>query len=170
MSPAPIRIMGVDTALRSTGVGLIEAQGQTLQALEYGCITTSKKDPLSVCLENLAVSLRDLLLKYEPSVVAIEGIFHCRNVKTAIMLGEARGAVIVTCAEAGLKVFEYAPRRVKQAVSGSGAASKEQVGRMVQNMLGLSAVPQEDAGDALAIAICHHHASSGQTPVELTSL
>ena len=157
--------MGVDTALRTTGVGIVDGSGQSITAVEYGCIKTTKQQPLSTCLANLSGGIKDLIDQYSPDVVAIEGIFDSRNVKTAVMLGEARGAVITTCAQAGLQIFEYAPRRVKQAVAGNGAASKEQVGRMVKNLLALSAVPQEDAGDALAIAICHYHTSKGPEAV-----
>jgi crossover junction endodeoxyribonuclease RuvC len=95
---------------------------------------------------------------YAPDAAAVEGIFYCRNVKTAVLLGEARGVVVSVCARAGLPVFEYSPRRVKQALVGRGEAAKEQVASMVVRLLGLKEIPQEDSADALAIAICHAHA------------
>jgi len=99
----------------------------------------------------------DIIDRTEPSAAAIEGVFYCKNVKTALILGEARGAAIAACAAKGLPIYEYAPRRVKQAVVGFGSASKEQVRKMVMTILALETEPQEDAGDALAIAICHLH-------------
>lgn len=87
----------------------------------------------------------------------MEGTFFAKNAKTAMILGQARGVVLAACARAGLPVFEYSPRAVKQAVTGTGTARKEQVGRMVVRLLGLTDLPQEDAGDALAIALCHTH-------------
>ncbi|MGQ9660780.1 MAG: crossover junction endodeoxyribonuclease RuvC, partial [Kiritimatiellia bacterium] len=88
---------------------------------------------------------------------AIEGGFYCKNVRTALLLGEARGVAIAACAAHGLPVYEYAPRRVKQAIVGFGAADKVQVRRMVARLLALSREPHEDEGDALALAICHLH-------------
>ena len=105
------------------------------------------------------MQLRDeiagLIDREKPDTVAIEGIFFCKNVKTAFILGEARGTVISTCAGAGLPVYEYAPRKVKQGVVGRGAADKSQVAQMIKTLLGLKEIPQNDAADALAIAYCH---------------
>ena len=96
-----------------------------------------------------------MINRLEPRAVAIEGVFFARNVKTSVVLGEARGAVIAAAAGAGLPVYEYQPRRVKQAVAAYGAAGKEQVRRMVMTLLNLEHEPPEDAADALAIAFCH---------------
>jgi crossover junction endodeoxyribonuclease RuvC len=93
--------------------------------------------------------------------VAIEGAFFHKNAKTAMILGQARGVAIAACAARGLPIYEYAPRRVKQAVVGAGGASKDQVRQMVMAMLGLREEPQEDASDALAIAVCHLHNRTG---------
>ena len=155
------KVLGVDTSLRSTGFGVVQAQGSVLRPVEYGRIRNPATRSHSECLRTLHEDLRALIERTQPDAVAIEGIFFCKNVRTAVTLGQARGAVIAVCALAGLPIFEYSPRKVKQALSGSGAGSKQQVSRMVQQILTLEDTPQEDAGDALAIAICHlHHRSS----------
>lgn len=155
MKDEPVRILGVDTSLRSTGVGILLSDGIRHRVSSYGTIAAPKSWPLSRCLANLHTRVRELIDTEKPDQVAIEGIFFCKNVKTAVILGEARGVVIATCAAAGLDVIEYAPRRVKQCIVGRGAADKSQVAFMVKNLLGLDTVPQNDAADALAIAYCH---------------
>jgi crossover junction endodeoxyribonuclease RuvC len=154
-----IRILGVDTALRTTGYGLIDANGSRLQAVDAGVIRTTAKHPLSECLRRLVGGIRELVKLHAPDVVAIEGAFYCRNVRTSMVLGAARGAVIATVAELNLPMYEYAPRRVKQAVCGYGNASKPQVALLVAQILGISVSNLgDDSTDALALAICHAHA------------
>jgi crossover junction endodeoxyribonuclease RuvC len=148
----------VDTALRSTGVGIVEARGHRLSAVAYGCVRNPAARPLSACLVELHRGVGEFLDSTAPEAVALEGAFFCKNARTAMVLGEARGVVIALCAGRGLPIYEYAPRKIKQAVAGYGAADKSQVRRMVMSLLGLREEPQEDAGDALAIAICHLHA------------
>ncbi len=148
-------MLGIDTALRSTGVGVVEAAGSRMTAVEYGCLRNAADAPLSACLLRLHEGLREVIGRARPDAAAVEGVFFCKNARTAVLLGQARGAVIAACAAAAVPVFEYPPRRVKQAVVGYGAADKEQVRRMVTALLGLSEPPRDDAGDALAIAICH---------------
>lgn len=157
MAPKPLRVLGVDTSLRSTGIGVIESAGSAVKAVQYGTIKNPPKRLHSECLHHLYAGVSEVIGAERPDVVAVEGIFHFKNSKTAVTLGQARGVVLAACAAAGLKVFEYSPRRVKQAVVGTGAAAKEQVAKMVVRILGLKEVPQEDAADALAIAICHLH-------------
>lgn len=152
------RILGVDTSLRSTGLGLIQVRGSRLEAVELGLVKNPAAWSLSRCLVHLQAAMSEILERGKPGIVAIEGIFFCKNVRTAVILGEARGVVISSCATAGVPVYEYSPRRVKQAVVGFGGAGKDQVVRMVMSLLGLRAAPSEDAADALAIAICHAHA------------
>lgn len=149
------RVLGVDTSLRSTGIGVIEAVGSTLRVLDFGRIVNPAKLPLSQCLARIQHGVTDVIKQHAPNSVAIEGIFFCKNVRTAVILGEARGVVIAAATIAGLPVFEYAPRRVKQAVTARGSAEKEQVCRMVMTLLHMIREPPEDASDALAIAICH---------------
>ncbi|MDF3127815.1 crossover junction endodeoxyribonuclease RuvC [Kiritimatiellaeota bacterium B1221] len=153
--PPPLRILGIDTSLRSTGVAVIQSDGIRHQAVTYGRIHAPASWPRSQCLVQLQAQISEVITKEKPDTVAIEGIFFCKNVKTAFILGEARGTVICTCAAAGLPLYEYAPRKVKQGVVGRGAADKSQVAMMIKKLFGLSQVPQNDAADALAIAYCH---------------
>ena len=155
-----MRVLGVDTSLRSSGVGVVESKGSALSLVECGTIHIPATRPHSECLHRIDESLRALISRTRPDAVAIEGIFYCKNVRTAVILGQARGVVIAACAGAGVPVFEYEPRRMKQALVGYGAAQKEQVGRMVMRLLGLAEMPQEDAADALGLAICHIHSRS----------
>ncbi|MBI2442074.1 MAG: crossover junction endodeoxyribonuclease RuvC [Lentisphaerae bacterium] len=152
-----IRILGVDSALRSTGLGVIGVRGTRLEVLQHGLVKNPAAWPRSRCLSRLQTAITEILEQSKPESVAIEGVFFCKNVRTAVSLGEVRGVVIAACAAAGKPVYEYPPRRVKQAVVGFGAASKEQVMRMVVRLLDLRAPPPEDVADALAIAICHAH-------------
>lgn len=152
-----MRVLGIDTSLRSTGTAVVEAHGSRLAAVEYGRIHNPANLRLSACLGRIDVAIRELIARTKPDAAAIEDIFFAKNVRTSMILGEARGVVIAACAGAGVPVYEYAPRRVKQAVAGNGAADKSQVRKMVIAVLGLTDEPQEDAGDALAIAICHLH-------------
>ena len=152
-----MRVLGVDTSLRSTGVAVVEERGSALVAVDYSTISTPAGKPLSECLRRLQDGIVAAVAAHKPDQVAIEGVFFCKNLRTAVTLGHARGVVIAVCAKAGLPVFEYAPRRVKQAIVGHGAADKAQVRRMVMRLVNLDGEPGEDAGDALAIAICHLH-------------
>jgi crossover junction endodeoxyribonuclease RuvC len=152
-----VRILGVDTSLRSSGVAVIEVSGQKMQALAYGRIHNKAALSHSCCLAAIHKEIDKLIAEFEPDDVAIEGAFFAKNAKTAMILGQARGVVLAACALRNLPVYEYSPRSIKQAVVGAGAASKEQVAKMVIRLLGLSELPQEDAADALAAAICHIH-------------
>jgi len=153
-----VRILGVDTSLRSTGLGLIQVRGSRMEVVEQAVVKNPAAWSLSRCLVHLYTAISEILERGQPGIVAIEGVFFCKNVRTAVILGEARGVVIAACAAAGVSVYEYSPRRVKQAVVGFGGAGKDQVIRMVTSLLGMRSSPPEDAADALAIAICHAHA------------
>lgn len=154
-----MRILGVDTALRTTGFGVIDTDGRSFQAIDCGVIKTTPKQPLSECLRRLTGGVRELVKEYAPDVAAIEGAFFFRNARTALVLGSARGAVIATLAELAIPMYEYSPRKMKQAVCGHGNASKEQVALLVSQLLQISvgALP-DDATDALGLAICHAQA------------
>jgi len=149
--------MGVDTSLRSTGVGILESQGSKMVAVYYGLIKTPSGTPLSETLLHLQQEMEKIITTHQPQAAAVEGIFYARNVKTAMLLSHARGTLIAQCAKQGLPVFEYEPRRVKMAVAGYGAAKKEQIQTMVKTLLHLETIPPEDAADALALAITHLH-------------
>jgi len=154
------RILGIDTSLHSTGYAVIESAGGRMMALASGAISSPTRATHSAILHNLHSAIDELIGRTAPDEAAIEGIFFAKNVKTSVALGEARGAVLIACAQRHLPVYEYPPRKVKQAVVGNGAAEKFQVRKMVTAMLGLTDDPQEDAGDAMAIAICHLHQRS----------
>lgn len=136
---------------------MVAVAGSQMQAAVYGAIKNAPKVPHTECLLNIHERLTQIIEEEQPTAVAIEGIFHCRNIKVAITLGQARGAVMAACALKGLPVYEYAPRLVKKGIVGKGAASKDQVGQMVKRLLNLDEVPADDPADALAIAICHIH-------------
>lgn len=150
-----MRVLGIDTALRTTGVAVVEKSGNVWRAVEFGLIKNPRTAPHSICLLRLFEGVRDMIARTKPDAVAIEGIFYSKNIKVAVILGEARGAVIAACGSMGVPVFEHSPRSVKQALVGFGSAYKGQVGKMAMAMLGLKEAPPEDAADALGIAICH---------------
>ncbi len=151
----PARVLGIDTALRCTGVGVVDAVGSRLSSVMFDTIRFPQDCRISECLLRLANRIQELVDEHQPTALALEGVFFCRNARTALILGQARGAVIAAGARTGRPMYEYEPRRVKQAVAGFGGATKEQVQRMVMSLLGLRTKPPEDAIDALAIAICH---------------
>jgi crossover junction endodeoxyribonuclease RuvC len=153
-------VLGIDTSLRSTGVAVVESAGSRLRAVKYGRLRAPAGIPLSACLKRLSAGIEEIIGSTGPQAAAVEGVFYCKNARTAVTLGEARGVAIAACAARGVPVYEYAPRRVKQAVVGFGSAGKEQIRKMVQRLLGLREEPQEDEADALAIAICHLNSRS----------
>ncbi len=153
-------ILGVDTSLRSTGFGVVEAVGSRLKALDYGNIPNAQSVPISECLKKIHAKISELIESWNPDVLSVEKVIYGKNANTMMVLGEARGAVIVAGADAGRPVFEYEPRRVKMAVCGNGMAEKDQIQRMVKTLLALPEIPQNDAADALAMAICHANSQS----------
>jgi crossover junction endodeoxyribonuclease RuvC len=163
---AAVRILGVDTSLRSTGAAVVEANGNSLTAVDGRRLKMSRTWLVSRCLLELRDGISAMIEATQPEAVSIEGIFFSKNARTAMVLGQARGVVIATAAGAGLPVFEYAPRRVKQAVVGYGTASKEQVSTMVMRMLKLPELPQVVVGDAYEMAICHLHNRTGYAATE----
>ena len=154
-----MRVLGVDTSLRSSGVAVVESQGSKLTAVEYGVVKTPAKRLISECLGRLSCGIQDILERTQPDAVAIEGVYFFKNARTSMILGEARGVVIAAAAVAKLPVYEYAPRKVKQAIVGKGSADKSQVAFMVRALLGLDETPPHDAADALAIGLAHLQAS-----------
>jgi len=148
-------ILGLDPSLRGTGYGVIELAKPHPRVLAQGTISCSAALPHSRCLANISQSIRDVLRKFQPTVCAVEGLFFAQNLQTAIVMGEARGAALAAIAEAGLEIYEIAPRKVKQAIVGYGAAQKLAVAKMVQRLLQLPELPAPDAADALALALTH---------------
>jgi crossover junction endodeoxyribonuclease RuvC len=155
------RVLGVDTSLRCTGYGVVESSRGSMHAVAHGCIRTKPAWNHSTCLLAILEGLTDVIRETQPQEIAIEGAFYCRNVRTAMTLGEARGVALVACAAQGIPVYEYAPRRVKMAVVGVGSAEKEQVMKMVVRLLGMEGSIQLDASDALALAITHLQQARG---------
>ncbi len=151
-------ILGLDPGSRITGYGLIRADGNHLTYLDSGCIRTTSEPTLSQRLLLIFKGVRHLMRVYVPDEVAIEQVFMHQNASAALKLGHARGAAMVACASPQVQVHEYSPRQIKQAVAGYGAAEKAQVKEMVMRLLLLTRPPQQDASDALAVAICHSHA------------
>ncbi len=151
------RVLGVDTSVRNTGLGLVAQRGSRMEALWSSTVHVPANRPLTACLLAIHEAVKDAIDALSPSVVAVEGIFCGKFVKTATLLGHARGVVLVTAAEAGLPVYEYEPTRVKQAVVGAGTAVKFQMQAMMKSLLRLDTLPPEDEADALAIAMCHLH-------------
>jgi crossover junction endodeoxyribonuclease RuvC len=148
-------ILGIDPGTAALGYGVVERNGGRLRGVDHGCVVTSPDLPLGERLLAIHEALHELIQMHEPAVVAVERLYFSRNAQTAMAVGHARGVVLLAAAETGRPVREATPNEVKSAVAGYGAADKEQVSRMVQLVLGMSARPTpDDASDALAIAIC----------------
>ncbi len=150
-------ILGIDPGSRITGYGLIKECNHKLEYIDSGCIRTSADAELSERLLQIYNGICHLMDQYSPSEVAIEQVFMHQNPNSALKLGHARGVAMVAAASHRVKVSEYSPRAIKQAVVGYGGAEKTQVSHMVVTLLSLNSSPQADAADALAIAICHSH-------------
>jgi len=149
-----VKVLGVDPGSRVTGYGVIELSAGKASYLASGCIrarTTNASDRLGEIHAGIVALIDD----HRPDAAAVEQVFLARNARSALLLGQARGAALAALASRGVPVCEYAARSVKQAVTGTGGASKEQIQHMVKALLRLPAAPSRDAADALAIAICH---------------
>lgn len=150
-------ILGIDPGTHKTGFGVLKGK----IPLEYGCIMPQKSLPLEKKYLEIFEAVCFLIQKYKPQALSVETQFVHKNSQSAIKLGMARGAVIIAAAKFDVPVFEYAPKKIKLAATGHGGASKHQVAAMLQMMLGLKdPIVPEDASDALAIALCHHHAAN----------
>ncbi|MBU5636841.1 crossover junction endodeoxyribonuclease RuvC [Geomonas sp. Red69] len=152
-------ILGIDPGSRKTGYGLISKQGNRLVHIDNGAIFTQSAKDFPQRLEKIFTGLSAIIAEYQPEVVAVEDVFLAKNAMSALKLGQARGAAIVAAVNVGLPVHEYTAMQVKQAVVGTGRAEKTQVQQMIKALLNLPEVAQEDASDALAVAICHAHSA-----------
>ncbi len=150
------RILGIDPGSRVTGFAVIERQGNHNQYLASGCIRT-RGESLPERLKVIFEGIEGIIQTHAPEEVAVEQVFMHRNAASALKLGQARGAAITAAVKHSLPVFEYTATQIKQAIVGKGHAAKEQVQHMVKLLLHLSDTPQEDAADALAVALCHSH-------------
>ena len=150
-------VLGIDPSLRGTGYGVIRLGRSGPKAVAQGTVKCGAKLERSRCLLEISSTIREVIRKHQPTVCAIEGLFYSQNVKTALTMGEARGAALAVLAESGLEIFEIAPRKVKQSIVGYGNAQKIAVAKMVQRMLVLKELPAPDAADALALALTIVH-------------
>jgi crossover junction endodeoxyribonuclease RuvC len=153
-----MRILGLDPGTATTGYGIVDAVAGELTAVTYGTITTPAKSPMPARLQKIEKELKELLEVYQPDAAGIEEVFFGRNVTTAITVGQARGVLILTLANAGIPIGEYSPPKIKESVTGYGKADKNQVQMMIRNLLDLEETPRpDDAADGLAVAITHYH-------------
>jgi crossover junction endodeoxyribonuclease RuvC len=149
-------ILGIDPGSRMTGLGVLKKNNKGLAYLYCGTVKTPDA-PMPIKLRSIFDGVSECIRAHKPDVVSIESVFMHKNPQSAIKLGQARGAAIVAATIHDAEVFEYSPREIKQAVVGYGGATKEQVQHMVRQLLSLAKVPQSDAADALAVAVCHAH-------------
>lgn len=153
-----MRILGIDPGTATTGFGVIEKNGPTLKFVDAGVITTLPEISMPNRLVTIYEEITQVIKETKPDQAAVELLYFAANVTTGITVGQARGVLLLACAEAGLPIAEYTPLQVKQAVTGYGKADKKQIQEMVKMMLKLEVIPKpDDAADGLAIAITHAH-------------
>jgi crossover junction endodeoxyribonuclease RuvC len=150
-------VLGIDPGTNQTGYAVVEATGDSALVLESGAICASRRFPFHERLKVIYEGLADLVVRYNPNEIAIEDVFVKKNVRVALKIGHIRGVALLVAARHEVPVGEYSPAAVKQAIVGTGSASKEQVRFMVTALLKLVEVPGEDEADALAVALCHIH-------------
>ena len=161
-------ILGIDPGSRITGYGIISKEGNRLIHIDNGAIFTQSAKDFPQRLQQIFAGLSTIIEQYQPEAVAVENVFLAKNAQSALKLGQARGAAIVAAVCVGLSVFEYTALQVKQAVVGSGRAEKQQVQHMIKVLLNLPEVAQEDASDALAVAVCHAHSAGMNSILKMT--
>jgi len=150
-----MRVLGLDPGSRRTGWGVVDKSGNRFRCVEHGCLTPGARLDLPRRLHHLAREAGAIIDRLAPEVVVVEEAFYHESVRSTLVLGHVRGALIVAAVERGVEVAEYTPREIKLAVAGNGGAAKEQVEFMVRRILGLPSALQADAADALAGALCH---------------
>ena len=166
-----MRVLGIDPSSRATGYGLIESAEGDPSALAYGAVKPPARASLPAKLLAIKSGIAGLIALHRPDEIAVENPFLAKNTKTALLLGQVRGAVLVAVAEAGLPLYEYSPLEIKKAVTGYGQAEKSQVGVMIRALLRMEGADmEEDAADALACALCHLHTSLFLRMVEETKI
>ena len=155
-------ILGIDPGLATTGFGIIKCENNETSLIDYGIISTPAKKPLLSRLQTIHEKLTKIIKKYKPNVCACEELFFCKNVKTALLVGQARGVILLTINEHKLPFHEFTPLQVKQSITGYGHADKKQIQQMTKILLHLKKEPQpDDAADALAIALtCYQFINS----------
>jgi crossover junction endodeoxyribonuclease RuvC len=157
-----VKIFGIDPGSERTGYGCIESNGSRHRVVICGFLSGPARASFSEKLSVIYTGLQELLLRHRPDCIAVEDIFHARNVRSALRLGHARGVVLLAASQARIPIEEYSPAEIKRAVVGYGRAEKPQVQQMVKVLLGLDEPPKpHDVADALAVAICHVHNGTG---------
>jgi len=154
-----VKVLGVDPGGFVTGWGLVERRGARVTLIDSGVIRPRRSTTFSERLRFLHEGLAAVLARTRPDAFAIEAVFHAHHARSALQLGHARGVLVLAAAQAGLAIAEYPPATVKKAVTGNGAAAKDQVRQMVGTLLGTKIDGAMDRSDALAVAICHAHAA-----------
>ena len=155
VSSRGVRILGIDPGTAVTGYGIVVFDGRTPTLIECGVIRTKAKDPLAARLHTIHEGITELIARHQPDTIAVEDVFYARNVRTTVVLGHARGVILLAGQQADLTICEYPPAVIKKAITGTGAATKEQVQFMVAKLLRLKSAPQPaDAADGVAAALC----------------
>jgi crossover junction endodeoxyribonuclease RuvC len=152
---ADVVLLAVDPSLRGTGIAVLERRSGKVRCLHFDVVKNAPKLAVAGCLLEIHCRIGGAIEKFQPAAMAIESVIYVQSFPTAITLGSARGAALLAAAQRGLAIHEYAPRRVKQAVVGTGAAQKSQVAFMVRTLLGLTVTPPPDAADAIAVGLTH---------------
>ncbi|MFZ7112892.1 MAG: crossover junction endodeoxyribonuclease RuvC [Desulfatiglandales bacterium] len=148
-------VIGVDPGSMATGYGLIEKKSARMACIHSGAVTSSSKIPFHQRIHHIFLEMVEIMTRYRPQELAIEDVFFAKNVKSALKIGHARGAVLIAAVQCSVKIFEYTPLEIKKSVVGYGRATKEQVRSMVQVILNVQKPVSYDTSDALAAAICH---------------
>lgn len=159
------RVLGVDPGTVQMGIGVLDTNGSRCELVAYDTVKISKNLAPSKKIRVIYEAVRGFIQRYQPNVMALENVFFGENVHSLVRIGEARASAMLAAEECGVPVVEYPPARVKQAVSGSGRASKIQVQQMVKHRLRLKELPPTDAADALAVALCHFQSHNVRIPV-----
>lgn len=151
----PRRVLGIDPGTAVTGYGVVDYDGRVAVLVECGVLRTNAKDPLPARVHSIHAGVTELIARHTPDAVAIEDVFYARNVRTTIVLGHARGVILLAAQQAALTIHEFPPAEIKKAITGTGAATKQQVQFMVAKLLRLKTAPQPaDAADGVAAALC----------------
>lgn len=164
-----MRVLGLDPGSRRTGIGVVEKNGNAYRCLHHGYAGAAAKDPLPARLHAIATRVGEVIDAHAPDCVVVEEAFYHENVRSTLVLGHVRGALLLTAMARGIPVAEYTPREIKMSVTGHGGATKDQVSFMVRRILNLRGALQTDAADALAIALCHHHRVQRAAPARAAS-
>jgi crossover junction endodeoxyribonuclease RuvC len=165
-----MRVLGLDPGSRRTGFGVVEGRGNVLRCLIHGHAVPPPRQDLPHRIHAIAERAGEIMDRFEPDLVALEEAFYHESVRSTLVLGHVRGALMVAAVRRGLAIAEYSPREIKVSVTGSGAAAKQQVGFMVRRLLGLKGALQADAADALAVALCHLNRARRSEPARAASV